>query len=172
MKRIAAVALVIPIVLVLGMGNALATGGGATVESFPVGFELSTDTCSHLPDGASVTGTGTERSVTVVRVIGGVTMIINTTHASGTAVDQDGNTYVFQYSNEFRLFNSPSNQDVFTGLMTDHFSMTGPGPATLVNGFVARITASADFSSFSAQPISSRGDPITFPEGEEHCDPL
>jgi len=53
--------------------------------------------------------------------------------------------------------------------MTDHFSNSGRGPAKLNNGFVAEITL---LPVFSAQPISSFGDPISFPDGAAHCDPL
>jgi hypothetical protein len=76
---------------------------------------------------------------------------------------------VFSYSNEVRA--TPQGDGSFVGLMTDHFSLSGSGPATLNNGFVARIAT--DFATFfSLDPISAHGDPITFPDGEEVCDPL
>jgi hypothetical protein len=55
--------------------------------------------------------------------------------------------------------------------MTDHFSLSGSGPATLTNGFTARITTNFD-DVFVFDPIHAFGDPITFPDGEEQCDPL
>ena len=97
---------------------------------------------------------------------------MNATHTHGTSTDQAGNVYVFNYSNTFRVSNTIANPDVFSGLMTDHFSNSGSGPAKLNNGFVANITASADFSTFVVIPITSFGDPLGFPEGTPHCDPL
>jgi hypothetical protein len=54
--------------------------------------------------------------------------------------------------------------------MVDSFSLAGRGPARHHNGFLARFTF--DSTSFSLQPIHSRGDPISFPDGAAHCDPL
>jgi hypothetical protein len=149
-----------------------AAAGGATVERFPVSWELSSDTCTNLPAGTTVEGTGTEKSITRTRTnAAGVTTISNTTTATGTATDQDGNTYVFLYSNTFRASNTTADPGVFTGLMNDAFTLAGPGPAKLSNGFTARMTT--DFTTFfTFDPIRAYGDPISFPEGEEHCDPL
>jgi len=77
---------------------------------------------------------------------------------------------VFDYSNESRVSNTVASPDVFTGLMTDHFSNSGSGPAKLNNGFVANVTFTP--TSFSVEPISSFGDPLSFPDGAAHCDPL
>ena len=171
MKRIAIAAIVV-FSLTLGLGGALAAEGGATVETFPVSFVLSSATCSNLPAGTTITGSGTGTSITTVRTDrSGVTTVMNTTHDHGTAVDQDGNTYVFDYSNEFRVSNSQEDAGTFTGMMTDHFSLAGSGPARLSNGFVTHWET--DFSSFSSfEPINSRGDPIDFATGAAHCDPL
>jgi hypothetical protein len=164
-------ALVTAVGLVLSQGVADAAPGGATVERFPVSFVLTSETCSNLPAGTTIEGTGTEKSITRTRTdASGVTTIANTSIAHGTATDQDGNAYVFLYSNEFRVSNSTADPDLFTGLMNDHFSLSGPGPAKLSNGFTARITT--DFVGFTFDPIRAHGDPISFPEGIGHCDPL
>ena len=135
-------------------------------------FVLSSATCSNLSPGTTTNGSGTETSITTTKTDRNVvTKIVNSTHAHGTATDQDGNTYVFQYSNEFRVSNTAADQSLFSGLMTDHFSLAGNGPARLVNGFMAVFTT--DFGSFfSFQPIRAQGDPISFPDGTAHCDPL
>lgn len=171
MKRLITAA-VAAVVLVLGQGSASAAGGGATVDRFPVSFVLSSDSCSNLPAGTTIEGTGTGKSITTTRTdASGVTTIINTTIARGTATDQDGNTYVFLYSNESRVSNSVADPGLFSGLMTDHFSLSGPGPARLSNGFTAVFTT--DFAGFfNFEPIHANGDPISFPEGIAHCDPL
>jgi hypothetical protein len=78
---------------------------------------------------------------------------------------------VFNYSNEFRVSNTVADPDIFTGLMTDHFSNSGRGPAKLNNGFVANLTT--DFTTFfTFDPISSFGDPLNFADGSAMCDPL
>ena len=158
--------------LVAGQGTAHGAGGGATVETFPVSFVLTSDSCSNLPSGTTIEGTGTEKSITRERTdAAGITTIANTSIARGTATDQDGNTYVFHYSNEFRVSNSAADPDLYSGLMNDSFSLAGRGPAKLNNGFTARITTDL-VGFFSFEPIRSFGDPISFPEGITHCDPL
>ena len=173
MKRTAISAALVA--LLLGAGTATA-GVGATVETIQMTFApLNSETCSYLPDGTSITWSGTGTSITTSRTdANGVTTIGNTTHANGFATDQDGNTYAFNYSNEFRISNTLADPTVFSGLMTDSFSLAGQGPATLSNGFVAVFTT--DFVSFGFEPLTSRGDPISFnpfPQGyTAHCDPL
>ena len=167
MRRLAAV----PAILVAALVAALPAGASPLVETFPVSFTLSSATCSNLASGTTVSGSGVEKSITIERTnASGVTTVINATHAHGTATDQAGNVYVFDYSNEFRISNTVASPDVFTGLMTDHFSNAGSGPAKLNNGFVANVTFTA--TSFSAVPISSFGDPFSFPDGPNLCDPL
>ncbi len=173
MRRMAVLPAIVVLVVGFGVGSALPVGASPLVETFPVSFTLSSATCSYLPDGTTITASGTEKSITTIRTdASGVTTITNATHAHGTATDQDLNVYVFDYSNEFRVSNTVAEPDLISGLMTDHFSLSGSGPATLNNGFVTRFTAGSDFSSFSATPISSFGDPISFPDGAAHCDPL
>jgi len=58
-----------------------------------------------------------------------VTTTANATRAIGTATDQNGNAYVFNYSNHYRLASTAANPNVGTGWMTDTFSLTGNGPA-------------------------------------------
>jgi hypothetical protein len=153
------------------VGSATANGRGASIERFPVSFVISSATCPNLSDGASVDGSGIEKSITIEKQRAGVTTVINTSHAHGTATDQDGNTYVFNYSNHFRVSNTVGSPDIFRGKMSDSFSLSGPGPEKLHNGFLARFTT--DFSSlFTFQPIHSRGDPLSFPDGAAQCDPL
>jgi hypothetical protein len=156
--------------LALSLGSIVAASDGATVETFPVSFVLTSDMCSNLPSGTELIGSGTEKSITTTRTDrNGVVIIENSTHAHGTATDQDGNTYVFNYSNEFR---ATLDGDVLSGLMSDSFALAGRGPASLNNGFVGHFVS--DFSSFFTVPdvISSHGDPLDFVTGEVHCDPL
>jgi hypothetical protein len=155
---------------------ALALAGAATadapaVDEFPVGFVVTSATCPNLPPGTTITGTGSEKSITSSRIDrNGVVTVMNSTHAVGTATDQDGNSYVFNYSNSFRVAKGP-NDPFFTGTMVDSFSLAGQGPARLHNGFVAGLTTDLE-TFFAFEEQSSRGDPIDFTTGASVCDPL
>jgi hypothetical protein len=156
----------------LAGGSAFAGGGGATIDTFPVSFVMTSATCSNLPAGTTLTASGTEKSVTVVKTgSNGITRIHNTSHATGTATDQAGNAYVFDYSNDFNVSNTTTNPALFSGVMNDHFSLAGRGPARLSNGF--KGVFATDFGSLaSITPLHSRGDPIDFTTLAAHCDPL
>lgn len=157
-------------VVSLTVGSIIAANEGAIVETFPVGFMLTSETCPNLPDDTELTGSGTGKSITTTRTDqDGVEIVTNATHIHGTATDQDGNTYVFNYSNEFR---ATLVEGVYSGLMTDAFAVAGQGPAALNNGFVGHFVS--DFSSFFTVPevITSYGDPLDFETGDVHCDPL
>jgi hypothetical protein len=154
----------------LSLGIVAAASQEATVDTFPVSFVLTSTTCSNLPSGTELMGSGTGKSITTTRTDqDGVVTVRNSTHSHGTATDQDGNTYVFNYSNEFR---ATVDGNVFSGFMTDAFAVAGAGPARLNNGFVGHFVS--DFSSFFTVPevISSHGDPLDFVTGAVHCDPL
>lgn len=154
----------------LVVAPAVAGGGGATVETFPVSFVMTSASCSELPAGTTLTGSGSEKSITVVKTNKGVTRIHNTSHAHGTATDQAGNTYVFNYSNSFNV-SDEGTPGVFSGIMNDSFSLAGNGPAGLHNGFQGIF--STDFATFTTiTPLKSRGDPIDFTTVTAHCDPL
>jgi hypothetical protein len=166
MRRLA----LVPAILMIALVVALPAGASPTRRE--VGFTLTSETCPNLPAGTTLNGSGIESSITIESTKGGVTTTINATHTHGTSTDQDGNVYVFDYSNEFRVSNTIDDPETFTGLMTDHFSNSGPGPAKLNNGFVANVTFFPDFPFFSADAISSHGDPFDFVNGTGICDPL
>jgi hypothetical protein len=173
LKRMATASVAIALaVLVFGGGSAVAAGGGASVSVVPVSFAtLSSTSCPYVPAGLTIDWSGPERQITTVRTdASGVTTVSVTSHASGKATDQDGNLYAFNYSNQFRVSNSAENQPLFIGVMTDHFSLAGNG-LQLINGFMATFTTNF-VDQFSFQPIHVRGDPISFPDGQAHCDPL
>jgi hypothetical protein len=151
-------------------GSALAGGGGATIETFPVAFTMTDATCSNLPPGTTLAGSGMMKSITVAKTNNGITRIHNTSHATGTATDQAGNTYVFNYSNDFNVANSAADPATFSGIMNDHFSLAGNGPVGLSNGFQAVFTFGP--AGVSLDPLKSRGDPIDFATIAAHCDPL
>ena len=167
MRRLA----LVPAVLVIALVAALPAGASPVRTERT--FTLTSETCPNLATGTILEGTGIESSITIERTnASGVTTIINATHTHGTSTDQDGNVYVFDYSNESRVSNSVASPDVFTGLMTDHFSNSGSGTAKLNNGFVANVTFGPGEFDFAVDPISSFGDPLDFTDGTAACDPL
>jgi hypothetical protein len=170
-KRLATVAIVL-VALAIGVTSAEAANDSPTVNKFPVSFVLSSTTCHNLPPGTTVTGSGKGTSITTVKTNdNGVTTVANVTHDQGTATDLNGNAYVFNYSNAFRVTNTVAHPDVFSGLMIDAFSLAGHGPARLHNDFVADVTTT-NFAGFSYRALHASGDPISFPDGAAHCDPL
>jgi len=120
----------------------------------------------------TISWAGTEKSITITRTDrNGLTTVQNSSHAFGKATDQLGNSYAFDYSNEFRATETAAGSGVLRGTMTDHFSLAGNG-IQLSNGFLASVTFGPGPFDFSAVPINSRGDPIDFNTLAPHCDPL
>jgi hypothetical protein len=159
-----ALAVIAIAVLALAAGSALAAT--PTIDVFPVEFTLSSDTCPNLASGTTIVGTGSETSITSVSTDKtGVTTVMNTSHAHGTATDQAGNTYVFNYANHFRVSDTGPGTG-FSGEMVDAFSLAGNGPARLSNGF------RAVFTFLTLEELTSRGDPLDFSTQQAKCDPL
>ena len=155
--------------LALGAGTALA----AAPDTIPMSFTMSSATCPNLPPGTTLTWSGTGTSITSESTDrNGVTTVMNTTHAQGTATDQAGNTYSFNYSNHYRISNTGPTDPMLTGVMVDSFSLAGNGPAHLNNGFRAVFTINAITGAAGFEELSSRGDPIDFATGQSLCDPL
>jgi hypothetical protein len=198
-KRIAVLAVTF-LSLVLGVGSALADNddggsGGGTVVTSPIETPWVLahpdvgGACSNLPSHTTVTmqtGTQTE-STKVTTDRRGITTIRNFTHSFGKAADQASHVYAWDYKNRFRISNTIEHPDVFSGFMVDRFSLGGSeddhhgddddhGHRLLSNGFAAMVTFTFDpdgnVIGFSATPSWSFGDPISFPDGAAHCDPL
>jgi hypothetical protein len=125
--------------------------------------------CPFVPAGTTIDWTGPETSHEVdhPNADGSVTMLV-VSHASGTATDNHGNSYAFDYSNAFRVTSSDGGVTA-SGTMTDHFSLAGPA-LHLSNGFIADVTFGPG-TAFHADFINVRGDPIGS-DGTAHCDPL
>ena len=157
----------------LAVAEVATAQGEYNVERSPVQFSLSSDTCSRLPAGTTIQGRGRQKSVTrtITDASTGVTTVVNYTRAAGTATDGDGNRYRFDYRNSFHIQNSAAAPATYSGTMFDLFALTGRGPATLRNGFVAIFTTDLGANA-SYQPLYSWGDPIEVPTGAGHCDPL
>jgi hypothetical protein len=170
MKRFA---FAIPAVALLTLGAGTALAAAPDIEEISTGFSMSSVTCSELPPGTTIEGTGTGTSVTSESTDrNGVTTVMNTTHIEGTATDQAGNTYTFNYANHYRISNTGPTDPVLSGVMVDSFSLAGNGPAHLNNGFRAVFTIDASTGSVGFDELSSRGDPLDFDTGTARCDPL
>ena len=178
MKRLIAASVAL-LGLMLGVGSAVAASSGAIPGSEPVSFSLSSTStngvpggCEFMPAGLTITWSGVETSNTVVRTdAAGLVTIQNESHASGKATDQHGNTYAFNYSNQFRVTQTSLGSELLSGAMTDHFSLAGNG-LTIVNGFNSGLTTNL-FDIFIFDNTNSRGDPIDFANGGlPRCDPL
>lgn len=164
-------------VLALALNGGTAIAGrdhGATFDTFPVQWTITHASCPNVPNGVVINGSGTENSITTTTTVKGITTIINSSHATGTASDNRGNTYGWNYSNHFRAENTLADPGVFSGEMVDAFSMAGSGgPYGLSNGFKAIYTFSSDGSFYSIVEITSRGDPVVFGDfATNACDPL
>jgi hypothetical protein len=167
-KRLATVAVVITALLIPGGAFGKTT---RKVETSQVTIALKSETCSNLPPGTTIDGTGTMTSITWTTKQHGRSTVTNSSLAPGTATDQAGNQYTFLYSNQFQVSNTRSQRKVYSGQMIDVFTLQGAGPANLSNGFLARYTT--DFKALQRfSPIDAFGDPIDFETGQAHCDPL
>ena len=146
-----------------------AAGSAASPTEFPVSFTIEAANCSDI--SSDVTGTGVWREVTNTRVgKDGLTVVVYNATATGTAVDEEGTIYRFNYHNH-QEFVLPDDDSPHQIRMSDHFNLVGAGGANQIHaGFVGFITFSAagvplSFDLF----INQRGyDGPGFPP----CDPI
>jgi hypothetical protein len=127
----------------------LAAAPGETTIS----FDLSATTCSQLPSGMVIHGTGTARfSVTPN---GNVHSVV-----SGTATDNAGGFWRFNYSQNMHPLGGGGVE------VTDHFNLVGSGsPVKLHSHFVIDFTSS-DLEHADLLTIKQvHGDPV-------RCDPI
>ena len=164
------------VALLLGLGATAALGGDSPVpvppEETAVTWTLPKGQCKNLPKGLRVTGEGTSRTyVTSATAEDGTTAFTELTVITGTATDNRGGTYRFDYHNVL----TTSDADApFVGIMSDHFTLKGRGAADgLHSAFLADFTlTSEDPLVASFDKIWSTGDPIDFATGAARCDPL
>ena len=120
--------------------------------------------CEFLPGDVVISWEGTLHSVTLEKVEpSGALTIQNTSTASGKATDEDDNEYAFSYSNHFKVTETEPGSGLFTGKMTDHFSLAG-NQIKLNNGFTATFTTNFE-DVFELDPSREFGSPIDFETG-------
>lgn len=154
--------------------NALAvaqSGGNTTIERFSVPFSIpwSELPCADLPPGVTeVSGVANFRLVTTVRVTSsGVTYLNQNGFADGTATDNLGGSYRFNYANHFDA-EIPPDEFPQQIRMVDHFNLLGSGGSNRMHvGFVivGTIESPDDAFPWHTTAISIRGDAIG-------CDPI
>ena len=134
-------------------------------ERISVPFTIPYDgACSQLPDGLVVSGTADLYVVTVTRVDkNGVTHVNINSRATGTAADNEGGTYRYNYSSHQSQEFPPGESNIQIK-WTDHFNLVGAGRTIQVHtGFVLRGTITE--SGFEMNFINTYGDPFS-------CDPI
>jgi len=169
LKRLVTAAVCLGVLLVPSTAPAARTT--RTIETTPVNFEIRSESCRHLAAGTTITGTGTLTTVTWTTRRRGRRTITSFETALGTATDQAGNQYTWLYSNDARLSNTRARRRLYSGLMTDVFTLSGNGPVRLQNGFLARYVT--NFDRFTRiRPVNAFGDPYDFTRRQARCDPL
>jgi hypothetical protein len=149
----------------LGLAQFLGTPAIAaelTHETFT--FTLSPDQCPDLE--STVTGDvdlfirtneRTDRDGTV--------HIVATSNASGVAVDEEGNTYHFNYHNHANVTIAPDEFPQQVNI-SDHFNLVGDGNGQSLHvGFNVRLTFLAPGEEPLVEVIQERGSPML-------CDPF
>lgn len=134
-------------------------------EHFSIPFTIPYDgACAQLPDGLVVSGTADLYVVTVVRVDrNGVSHVNINSRSTGTATDNQGGAYRFNYSSHMSQEFPPGEYPVQVK-WTDHFNLVGAGRTIQVHtGFVLRGTITA--AGFEMNFINTHGDPFS-------CDPI
>ena len=134
-------------------------------EHFTVPFTIPYDgSCAQLPDGLVISGIADLYVVTVTKVDrNGVTNVNINSRAIGTATDNQGRAYRYNYSSHQSQEFPPGEYPVQIK-WTDHFNLVGAGRTIQVHtGFVLRGTITA--SGFEMNFINTYGDPFS-------CDPI
>jgi hypothetical protein len=137
---------------------------GITQTREPVTFTLTPEVCPAL--AVTVQGSG-ERFIVTNQWVdkNGVVHIVGNDLATGTAVDSEGATYVFNYHQHFNPIAVPPEGFPVTFLVNDHFNLVGKGKAARLHvSFVYQVTFPAPDQPPTTEVINERGDPA--------CDPI
>jgi hypothetical protein len=131
----------------------------ATLFRSPLSFTLTG--CTQLPAGLVITGSGESLLVISTRTDkDGNTVVERNNVVTGTATDNNGGSYIFNYANHTTMTMPPSVFP-FTMSLTDHFNLLGQGQGNQLQvGFRADATVIGP-NTFIISPINLRGDPMT-----------
>jgi hypothetical protein len=148
-KRSGLVLLVLIVALVFSAGALSANGG----SEFPITWELSGPTCSQLPAGMTIEGTGT--GTVFFSQNGSIHVAV-----TGTATDGNGGFWRFNYVQNGRPLGGGAVE------VSDHFNLVGSGsPIKLHSHFVIDFTTIELENAEILAVKQVHGDP-------EFCDPI
>ena len=163
MRKLVVVAILAAVAALVVSTGALAKGqhkGGPKDHELKE-WTIPAGQCGLLPAGLELNGVGTSKVKDKVKTRrNGVMHEDFREIVKGTATDNWGNHYRFYYVQTFKG-SSPG-----TGLIKDHFDLSGDGPANLLSEFTVDFTFGADWV-WTSDPVFTviSGDP-------EHCDPI
>jgi len=168
--KMAVLAVLVTAVASLSTSAAAPPTPAVTQERFSVPFTIPFGVpCADLPPGVTlISGVAEFYLRTTTRVdSSGVTHLNISGTAFGTAVDNNGAIYAFNYANHFSLDVPPGGfpQQI---RMTDHFNLNGAGKASHMHvGFVivGTIDGPGDVFPWNTDAINIRGDAF-------NCDPI
>jgi hypothetical protein len=141
------------------MFGSVAARAGATVETFQ--FRFVTSAVLNLPAGTVITGSELRSRSPRLPIA-----TVSKRREFVARTDQDGKV-AFSHSNQFR---GSFDDEACSRRMNDvHTRWIGTG--TLSNGFTAPSSRTSR-RSLRSTVTRSYGDPLDFPSGETHCDPL
>ena len=124
-------------------------------------FTIAKGQCSQLPADVEVQGLGLERTTTVAEEVDGRLTYSRLSTITGTATDNFGGRYAFEYHNRLRNAPIPGS-----GIDVDTFKLTGKGPANGMSTFFrAKVTLDSGANPIGFEILEQNGDPF-------HCDPL
>lgn len=139
-----------------------------------VEWTMTSASCSQLPGGTTINGTGVLRvKLTTYTASNGVITEVYDEKADGRAVDQNGKRYRWNYKNDLTETNSVANPQLFLGPMTDTFELDGRGSIEVEAGFKADVVDDRFKGTFGIFEVASYGDPLVFGSAfVNRCDPL
>ena len=148
---------------ILSMIAIPAASAQANLFRSPVSFTLRG--CTQLPPGLIISGSGESLLIFSIRTDGNGNIVVNQHNVvTGTATDNNGGAYIFNYVNHATI-TTPPGVFPFSVSTSDHFNLLGAGPGHQMQvGFNADVTVTGP-GTFVFSPISLHGDPST-------CDPI
>ena len=165
--------LLLMLVLLIGASSAFGHPPIPTHDAVheTVSWTIPADQCPSLPAGLSVSGTGDRRTMINTKTNkDGSTQVVTNDVVQGDAVDSEGGTYHFTYTNHSIVVIPAESGLPIQVNMSDNFVLNGQGSAGhMTVGFEWRWTYTPPAEIWPPvdnwQQVSTRGEPLL-------CDPL
>lgn len=159
--------MLVAVVVATGLGVAapqVQAEGATKVEFSKLSFTMTSERCNQIPEGSEIDGEGSGRWIYTTRTDkDGAEHYREAAFYSGSAIDQNGNTYKWKYSSYYVAVTTSAG-DV-SGYIVDTFVLIG-NPLGYVTRFRAEIAPTGGFD-----PVWVHGDPFDFDKSEGRCDP-